>query len=77
MPAPVYDITLQMFIDEEERILAYMKKHYRRLVAEGKITPYERDHRTALHSKMLQLLKDTKANKATNGKIFVQLINQL
>jgi hypothetical protein len=72
-----YNITLDMFIAEEKRILQYMDEHYNDFVKQGKITPYDRDHRKSLHKKMLQLLTDAKKNKATNGKTFVQIINQL
>lgn len=71
------NITLQMFIDEEVRILKYMAKHYNRFVKQGKITPYERDHRQMLHSKMLEMLTAAKANKGTSKPTFVQIINQL
>lgn len=48
--------TIETAIAELERHRAYFKKHYPRFIEQKKITPYERDHRNAVNSSLLQLL---------------------
>lgn len=69
-------ITIDMCIEELERLGAIMKKSYPDQVKESKLTPYERDHRYRVNEKLISLLKEAKANKQTNGETFIQLLNK-
>lgn len=70
-------ITLQMALDELKRQRRYFTQHYPRLVKEGKVTPYERDHRLAVNDTLTRLLTTAIKNKGTNQPNFAQLLNQL
>ena len=68
MPAASH-ITLDMCIEE-------MKKQHIE-ISKGSSNPYLKASRLAVVEKLLQLLKEAKANKNTSQPNFVQLINKM
>lgn len=75
--APEMDITLDMCIEELQRRKLYFEVQYPKLVEACKITPYQRDAAIAANKKLLTLLHTSKRNKNTNGKTFIQLLDEI
>lgn len=75
--APKIDITLDMCIEELQRRKLYFEVQYPKLVEACKITPYQRDAAINANKKLLSLLNTAKRNKNTNGKTFIQLIDEI
>lgn len=75
--APKIDITLDMCIKELQRRKLYFEVQYPKLVEACKITPYQRDAAVNANKKLLSLLNTAKGNKNTDGKTFIQLIDEI
>ena len=72
---PTNKITIEMLLAEQKRLLAVMQSSYPKQVAEGKITPYTRDHRYNCLETIIQLLQKILANRPTTET--TQLSKQL
>jgi hypothetical protein len=71
-------ITLEMMATEQKRLLRIMEKSYPGQVAEGKITPYERDHRLNIARKLIYLLDHAikRKNEDEHSSYFETFLNQ-
>lgn len=69
-------ITLDMLIKETQRIRRQMLKAFPQLVKDGKVTPYQRDHRLRCNEKLLNLLLQAQQNKTTNGPKLLEILKQ-
>lgn len=54
-----------------------MLRSYPDMVKAERITVYERDHRLACNQKLIDLLKEAKENKQTNGPKLMELLNKM
>ena len=63
---------------EQKRLLAIMEKNYPTQVAEGKLTPYDRDHRLNISRKLIYLLDHAikKKNEDEHASYFNTFLNQ-
>lgn len=75
--AIAHDITLTMMLAEQKRLYGIMKKNYPQQVTDGKLTPYDRDHRYRCAERMIGLLEKAIENKQVPGSPkFYQILNQ-
>ena len=71
-------ITLEMMAAEQKRLLSIMEKNYPLQVEDGKLTPYDRDHRLGISRKLIYLLDHAikKKNEDEHSSYFETFLNQ-
>jgi hypothetical protein len=77
MPATATtEITLEMLIEEHQRIRGYMTACYPQMVKDHKISPYERDFRLNCNQATINLLNTLAEQDHSTGSVISKILNQ-